>query len=140
MRNIACIVKKLIITTFLLTNNSCSGFKLFQPSPYENQLWSKPNFGQDEIKKTMLECGYVTPFLLSDHRIDDKPVSLDEASLIHLCMKNNGFIYNNGREDMCKGYQYLSGCKPGAKGYVRDPQRRLNSKFCKKYPAADVCR
>ncbi|MDR2239546.1 MAG: hypothetical protein LBE33_03820 [Zoogloeaceae bacterium] len=104
------------------------------PPPYEFERWEKTGVTKEEIKKILLECGYETPFLNGRQ-------NLNEVIIADRCMTKNGYIYL-GSYDPCS-YSYgknLPGCwLPATEIPDRDISKRLNSKFCKEFPKAQVC-
>lgn len=111
----------------------CADFKPLQPPPPAYELWSKAGSTSIEVAKAMLECGYPSPQGAGGF-------SANDVALIHLCMKSDGYSYEDGRGDICDGWKERPpACSPGTASPRRDVNRRLNSTFCTKNHASAVC-
>lgn len=119
----------------------CLGFDPFQPPPSAFERWNKLGFTEFDIKLAMLECGYPSPYGERGGNIVDAVVSSNDAVLMHLCMKGDGFYYEDGRGDICDGWHEVpQACHVATPVPVRNVDRRLNSPFCQRFPDADLCR
>lgn len=69
---------------FLLTQGACAS-KPFQPPPYEFEIWKKSGSSNDEIKRALLECGYIDPYTSGR-------MPANEFIIAAKCMEKDGFI------------------------------------------------
>jgi hypothetical protein len=103
-----------------------------RPPPYEFQVWKKPGASEDDIKIALLECGKETPFSNGAQDINDVVIGTR-------CMMKNGY---SGGYFPCDGPsgKSIPACQlPDSEIPNRDVSKRLNSKFCKQFPKAQVC-
>ncbi|MCL1860058.1 MAG: hypothetical protein FWG52_00790 [Proteobacteria bacterium] len=125
------------VATFIgvATFTACSGKPfVMRPPPYEFEAWKKPGASEGDIKIALLECGYETPFSAGAQDIN----SLEIASR---CMTKNGYV-SSSRYFPCRGPngRNIPACQlPDSEIPDRDVSKRLNSKFCKQFPKAQVC-
>jgi hypothetical protein len=124
-------MKHILLISWLFLIIISSGCKvLINPDrrvPDEYEMWSKTGASQLQIKKIILECGFVSIYDLGITNM-----SLNNIILSHLCVKNRGYVYV-GR-DPCFGFN--NNKKPPAcllDAVIPEPsvERRLNSRYCK---------
>jgi len=125
----------IVLIVLVVAIAGCVAVEPFQPPPDVYQRWEKPGEPEVGVKKALLECGgYPSPYDIGDMAIND-------IVLADLCMVESGYAYN--RKDK---YRYCLGsgvallaCSPDAKAPKRDVKKRLESRFCRDYPQAEVC-
>ena len=111
--------------------SGCISPEAFQPPPSTYEQWKKKGSSINDVKTVMLECGYP-----DWGATGESPGSVAE---MERCMENSGFVYSSRFGTFCKQQPNLSACQLNAVIPERSVQRRLESRFCKKYPKADVC-
>jgi hypothetical protein len=129
MNNNFCIV----LLCLSVSVTSCISKEAFQPPPDEYTLWKKASTSVIETKKALMECGYPTPSGI------DRSVTGNEIALATRCMEHAGFVEISALGTYCKLFPKLSACQVNAVIPERNVQRRLESRFSKQYPKADVC-
>ena len=98
-----------------------------------------------ELQKAVLECGSPAPYASGPDikRFFDNPSQdwPDRLATMELCMLKSGFSFRRGLTATCKERPTLRACQPENAHLIptRDPERRMNSVFCKAYPKADAC-
>ncbi|WCE05583.1 hypothetical protein [Pseudoxanthomonas sp. JBR18] len=120
----------------------CSGRKPFQPPPDTYERWVKPGESFIDVKKAVMECGYPNPYnalLESDNSRNRAILGANEIILADLCLIGSGYKYHRrDKYDFCVGDKW-----PACSSSVQPPKRsvklRLESRFCRDFPAADVC-
>jgi hypothetical protein len=114
--------------------SSCISQEAFQPPPPSYTYWTRLSDSVEDVKRAMLECGYPTPF-----SADVSITTDEEVAKMQRCMEKSGFIHKGNFGTFCQQYTALQACQFNAVIPERSVQRRLESRFCKKYPKADVC-
>jgi hypothetical protein len=125
----------MLLSAFLFLSG-CLGWKPFQPPPPEFESWSKSGASVLEVKKSMLECGYPSPYEATRH---GDPVNQEEFASMYMCMRSSGFIFSDGGYDFCSRSNELNACKLGAVAPGRDIEKRLSGPFCHAYPNDPAC-
>ncbi len=111
----------------------CTVPKPMQPPPPVYELWSKTGSTSIEVAKAMLECGYPSPQGAGGS-------TANEVALMHLCMRSDGYSYDDDRGAICDGWKERPpACLPGAASPRRDINRRMNAPFCARNRASAVC-
>lgn len=91
----------LALVVFFLSG--CFGIRPFQPPPPQFKMWSKPGVSEEEVKRTMLSCGY--PHIAGTNR-DTSP---NAGAAMFVCMRKNGFKDTQGFE-LCQYSPNLPAC------------------------------
>jgi hypothetical protein len=128
-----------IILFFSIALSGCIGFKPFQPPPGPSESWAKAGASEGDVTAALLECGFTQP----RGRVPglQERMTLDEDALALLCMEHSGFTakYGNSYADFCRNFKGVEACKAGTTAPRRDVEKRLSSRFCARFPRADVC-
>jgi hypothetical protein len=113
---------------------ACINFEPFQPPPPVYKQWKKEGARQIDIQKSMLECGYLSPY--GNPGITD----MNSIVLMHRCMEASGYVYNDGAGDFCSGFKYQPpACNPKTPAPQRKVVIRINSKFCHAHQHSPIC-
>jgi hypothetical protein len=119
---------------------ACFSWKLFQPPPYNYEMWSKQGYSDKDVQIALLDCGFKDP-LMGRH-----PLTKDELNEANLCMKGDGFIYLGRDKSICRAWKsgkWLDSpspsCRPDAPLPKRDRRKRLNGPYCRDFPKAEAC-
>ncbi|WP_157050715.1 hypothetical protein [Herbaspirillum rhizosphaerae] len=99
--NIFCVA---VLSIFLF---GCNLRAAFQPLPPMFENWEKRDSSDDEIKKSLLDCGYENPYTGFSEK-----VPLNTNAKGSLCMKKKGFRYLLG-PIICeqKGWPSIPACE-----------------------------
>lgn len=126
------ITRLLVTLIFVLLISSCGG-----PPPYEEELWTQEGKTRLDVERTILECGL---------RLRANASGLTENGLAtyDLCMIGAGYTFKRkyGKtRTICDSQPDLNlpACRPGAPVPRRDPNRRINSDFCKSRKTSALC-
>lgn len=101
--------RRAVISVAICFNLSLSACveKPFQPNPPEFTLWNKPGTSVIDLKKTMLECGFINP--CTSFGMTENSYAKSE-----LCMIGRGFINISRDGIMCAQKEYqrrLTACQ-----------------------------
>ena len=127
---------------------SADARKRFSAPPTASEIWSLKagRVSELEIERSLLECGIPAPNARGLEAIrffgGIAPEDLLELhACVDLCMQRSGFELRPGFTPLCKERPTLRACQPENAHLIptRDPERRMNSVFCKAYPKADAC-
>jgi hypothetical protein len=107
----------------------------YKPGPPDFKIWAKPGAADDEVMRAMLECSGRSPV---GRELGE---TSEEIALAQRCMLKDGFNYVGQFKPSCEldSYREYSACAPDAIIPKRDPQRRLNSQFCKTNSTWKIC-
>ena len=135
-------IRTLLVVSFALSLSACMSMP---PPPDDWELWEKTGVkGQDDIKKTMLECGEtlgVGAPLDFDVIKRNLGKYVREGVLIDRCMEKDGFRYTGEMGTTCSRHPDTPECKlPIEQIPSRDISRRLNGVYCTKFPTAELCK
>jgi hypothetical protein len=78
----------------------------FQPPPPVYEEWTKKNASVQDVKLSMISCGY--PSVLGAASEPDN----NKIALMHLCMEGKGFKFNG--TTFCQDYKNLPACVAAA--------------------------
>jgi hypothetical protein len=113
----------LFLLIFVISLSGCFGWKPFQPAPPEYRTWKKQGRSELDVKKSILECGYLNV-------LDGGEMGLNGFVLAYRCMINQGYTYYD--RDFCYGFHNPPpACSPNAVIPEPSVERRLNSRYCK---------
>lgn len=132
-------MNRVFLVALFVSLYGCEG--AFQPLPPHYELWKKEGANILDVKKTLLECGEVTPSGVAGGR------SMNEMALAHYCVVNEGFVYFNpfkggydlNNEAWCRNWPDLPACQPGAEIPEPSVERRLNSRYCRIRTSFQAC-
>jgi hypothetical protein len=80
--------------------------RAFQPPPPVYEEWTKKNASVQDVKLSMISCGY--PNVLGAASEPDN----NKIALMHLCMEGKGFKFNG--KTFCQDYKNLPACVAAA--------------------------
>lgn len=128
--------EKLCLSLAALFLVSCT-YRPWPPAPYAYELWERPGATREETFKTLLECGYESPFYSKSLG------TTAEFVAAQACMEKQQFLYKGkySWKGMCAAHDAASapGCQPGYIAPDPDASKRLESKHCHDFPRATVC-
>jgi len=129
---------KKILVFLVIFLSSCA--KPFQPVAPGYTFWSKPDAGELEVKKAMLECGKPSPdptvqMYNFAYDLKDDDEQLNHYIMTNRCMESAGYTdRHTTAEKSCLKYPertLLPACQPNAIIPTPSVERRLNSWYCK---------
>ena len=133
-------LRLLSIFAAFLALTGCA-WNAFAPPPDEWSLWKKTGTEPVTVWKDMLECGYSEPYIYS--KISREDFTLEGFVASMRCMESLGYGRKEGRRvvEVCKMAQWRrnASCQPDAVVPVADARRRLEGRFCAKYPKDKLC-
>jgi hypothetical protein len=128
---------RILLLYSLLTLSACQVLNpnFYKPGPSEPELYRKPGASKNDVIKVMTECSNLHPVF---RRPDD---TMEEQILRQRCMLEDGFQYLGQFGPFCEWSENrnMPACQPDAVIPKRDPQRRLNSQFCKTNSTWKIC-
>jgi hypothetical protein len=117
----------------------CFGFRPFQPPPDEYEVWDRANSDEEDVRKSLLDCGYPSPFNSGKYEF-----SRNDYVLANLCMERLGFVYDSDMtwRGVCvpRGGESIPACAAGVEPPSPDPRKRLSSPFCQQFSKARICK
>ncbi|MBB3832663.1 hypothetical protein FHR55_000829 [Xanthomonas arboricola] len=134
-------IKIFILFIFIFILAGCIPMASRSPPPDDYETWKKAGSNDLDVWKTMLECGYASPFRPREKFADGYRTE-EQVTDSMLCIQKMGYVkYVNGKVSLvCDGFRgALLPCKYGFK--VREPgvETRINSGYCKRYPKSIAC-
>jgi len=124
-----------------IATTGCLPRNAFAPPPGNDKMWNRPNTAEKTIWVDLMECGYSHPFTRMPH--DNKTLNDLVGSM--MCMEGLGYSYVDARrgKSVCdmKAWKRTgeAACQRGEGVPTPDPQRRLDSSYCKKFTKSSIC-
>lgn len=121
----------------------CLPRNAFAPPPDNWQMWTRPNTVEKTIWVDLMECGYSHPLTRMPNANANKTLNDLVGSM--MCMEKLGYSYIQARrgKSVCdmKAWKRVgeAACLRGEGVPTPDPQRRLNSSYCKKFTKSSIC-
>ena len=132
----------LSVFVVMLSITGCVTWQPFAPPPDEWEYWEKKSVDKVVIWRDLLECNYPTPFS-GGHRLEGGERTIEEKAAAMICMERLGYRFKSDftLRSVCRtsGWRKTQACTLGVGIPTPDPQRRLNSGFCKAYPQSAAC-
>lgn len=135
------VVRCLCAVFVVIALTGCLPRNAFAPPPDNWQMWTRPNTDKQTIWVDLMECGYSHPLT----RMPNDNKTLNDLMGSMVCMENLGYSHVQVRsgKSVCnlKAWKRIgeAACLRGEGVPTPDPQRRLNSSYCKKFTKSSIC-
>lgn len=109
-------VIRILLVVFLFLISGCSIRNYFQPIPDTYMKWTKAGSSLDEVKKTLLECGYSSVYYDFG---ENEVIDFNSAAKRQLCMRKKGYLWIYGKI-YCEDDEFLN--LPACKDFKPEEQ------------------